>query len=367
MQGVSKTDFENYVKANDAVLRNSRRFMARHVNAITTRSGKTCEGPSTLVPTPVVSTPLKEPEQNPETSMDKFREAEDGENCLSMLLYKELDRTNALRPILELGYILFALLSISNWAGALTPPNDTGAWRPFLRTAKALIESIEENYFKMASTTIIQMSLPPRFLGEECDYLEELSMNLTLLKKSMDEDVVNKNSNVLDEPVLLNTPLTDKVECPNPEDDIDEIDAFLAIDDTTHNFAPEVISDHEPEQNESSITFSPRNFFNFQVLSNDDSEDEDNGVTNLDHQRQSIHLLVLHGTDKTKITRKPSKKGKHGHEEWKSTKEARDAKPKAGKDKKSKLWSTLGQHGSTKSNHVSLKILSRTMEVRSLY
>ncbi|GJT84914.1 putative ribonuclease H-like domain-containing protein [Tanacetum coccineum] len=45
-----------------------------HVNAITTRSGKTCEGPSTpLVPTPVVSTPLKEPEQNPETSMDKVQ------------------------------------------------------------------------------------------------------------------------------------------------------------------------------------------------------------------------------------------------------------------------------------------------------
>ncbi|GKB68397.1 reverse transcriptase domain-containing protein [Tanacetum coccineum] len=45
-----------------------------HVNAITTRSGKTCEGPSTpLVPTPVVSTPQKEPEQNPETSMDKVQ------------------------------------------------------------------------------------------------------------------------------------------------------------------------------------------------------------------------------------------------------------------------------------------------------
>ncbi|GKA36220.1 homeodomain-like protein, partial [Tanacetum coccineum] len=98
-----------------------------------------------------------------------------------------------------------------------------------------------------------------------------------------DEDVVNKNSNISDEPVLLNTPLTDKVECPNPEDDIDEINAFLAMeifsnfeegyfdsegdvtflenllsDDTTHNLAPEVISDHEPEQNESSITFSPR-------------------------------------------------------------------------------------------------------------
>ncbi|GKD35304.1 hypothetical protein Tco_1250813, partial [Tanacetum coccineum] len=45
-----------------------------HVNAITTQSGKTCEGPSTLlVPTLVVSTPLKEPERNPETSMDKVK------------------------------------------------------------------------------------------------------------------------------------------------------------------------------------------------------------------------------------------------------------------------------------------------------
>ncbi|GJS09950.1 reverse transcriptase domain-containing protein [Tanacetum coccineum] len=112
MQGVSKTDFENYVKANDAVLRNMQnqgqglqnqmtnltemlsKFITsntasssnsgtlpsqtvtnprEHVNAITTRSGKTCEGPSTPFPTPVVSTPLKEPEQNPETSMDKVQ------------------------------------------------------------------------------------------------------------------------------------------------------------------------------------------------------------------------------------------------------------------------------------------------------
>ncbi|GKE71081.1 hypothetical protein Tco_1529153 [Tanacetum coccineum] len=106
----------------------------------------------------------------------------------------------------------------------------------------------------------------------------------------MVEDVENKNSNILDfdEPVLLNTPLSDKVECSDPEDEIDEIDAFLAMevssnfeegyfdsegdviflenllsDETTHNLAPEVISDHEPKQDESihntSITFSPRN------------------------------------------------------------------------------------------------------------
>ncbi|GJX62863.1 hypothetical protein Tco_0295763 [Tanacetum coccineum] len=63
----------------------------------------------------------------------------------------------------------------------------------------------------------------------------------------------------------------------------------------------------------------------------------------------SSHSSEVGGTDKTKITRKPSKTGKHGHEERKSTKEARDAKPKAGKVKKSKLWSTLGQFSVNKS------------------
>ncbi|GKF70356.1 hypothetical protein Tco_0203413, partial [Tanacetum coccineum] len=43
-----------------------------HVNAITTRSGKICEGPSTPL-TPVVSTPQKETEQNPETSTEKVQ------------------------------------------------------------------------------------------------------------------------------------------------------------------------------------------------------------------------------------------------------------------------------------------------------
>ncbi|GJV51736.1 reverse transcriptase domain-containing protein [Tanacetum coccineum] len=46
----------------------------QQINAITTRSGKTLEGPSTpLVPTPVVSNPQKEPEQNPETSTEKVQ------------------------------------------------------------------------------------------------------------------------------------------------------------------------------------------------------------------------------------------------------------------------------------------------------
>ncbi|GJS25659.1 putative reverse transcriptase domain-containing protein [Tanacetum coccineum] len=49
------------------------------------------------------------------------------------------------------------------------------------------------------------------------------------------------------------------------------------------------------------------------------------------------------GTDISKITRKSSKTGKHGHGKRKSTREAKNSKPKAGNVKKSKLWSTLGQ------------------------
>ncbi|GJX95142.1 reverse transcriptase domain-containing protein [Tanacetum coccineum] len=115
------------------------------------------------------------------------------------------------------------------------------------------------------------------------------SSNVNPLFNKKDEDDENENSNVSnsDELVFLNTSLTDKVECFDPEDNIDEIDVFLAMevssnfeegyynsegdviflenllsDDTTHNLAPEVIFDHEPKQNESihntSITFSPR-------------------------------------------------------------------------------------------------------------
>ncbi|GJT32293.1 reverse transcriptase domain-containing protein [Tanacetum coccineum] len=103
------------------------------------------------------------------------------------------------------------------------------------------------------------------------------SSTINPLFDEMEEDVEIKNSNVSDEPVLLNTPLSDKVECFAPEDNNDEIDAFLAMevssnfeegyfdsegdvtfldnllsDDDSHNLVSEV------EQNESSITFSPR-------------------------------------------------------------------------------------------------------------
>ncbi|GJR37883.1 hypothetical protein Tco_1213567 [Tanacetum coccineum] len=80
------------------------------------------------------------------------------------------------------------------------------------------------------STTIHSDALPPSSSPvKTSDNLEEFADELTLLdsfplgnddsvlKKDMVEDVVNENSNVSnsDEPVLLNTPLSDKVECSN--------------------------------------------------------------------------------------------------------------------------------------------------------
>ncbi|GJX95144.1 hypothetical protein Tco_0349730 [Tanacetum coccineum] len=86
----------------------------------------------------------------------------------------------------------------------------------------------------------------------------------SLNKKDEDETKTNSNVSNSDELVFLNTSLTDKVECFDPEDNIDEIDVFLAMevssnfeegyydsegdviflesllsDDTTHNLAPE--------------------------------------------------------------------------------------------------------------------------------
>ncbi|GKE74405.1 hypothetical protein Tco_1536446 [Tanacetum coccineum] len=145
-----------------------------------------------------------------------------------------------------------------------------------------------DNFEKFADELAPLDLLPPDNFQDHSNPLFEFDDNfksstINPLFDVMEEDVEIKNSNVSDKPVLLNTPLSDKIECFAPEDNNDEIDAFLAMevssnfeegyfdsegdvtfldnllsDDASHNLASEVISDHEPEQNESSITFSLR-------------------------------------------------------------------------------------------------------------
>ncbi|GJU89964.1 reverse transcriptase domain-containing protein [Tanacetum coccineum] len=104
--------------------------------------------------------------------------------------------------------------------------------------------------------------------------------------------------------------------------------------------SPIPVEDSEPVQEEIDIFLVPDDLIPPGV-ENDDFEDEDNELPNLDHQDDpSIPRPPPEppdvekcfepeaGTDISKITRKPSRTGKPGHEKRKSTKEARDAKPK---------------------------------------
>ncbi|GJV11636.1 hypothetical protein Tco_1353177 [Tanacetum coccineum] len=137
--------------------------------------------------------------------------------------------------------------------------------------AISVIDFSKDDLFSGSTTTHSDDPSPSSSSVKTSDNLEEFADELTLLKKDiqegnfqdhlnplfefddnfksrtinplfdkMEENVKIKNSNVSDEPVLLNTPLS------------------RICDDTSHNLTSEVISNHEPEQNESSITFSLR-------------------------------------------------------------------------------------------------------------
>ncbi|GKB87746.1 hypothetical protein Tco_0960018 [Tanacetum coccineum] len=324
-----------------------------HVNAITTRSGKTCEGPSTpLVPTPVLSIPSKEPEQNPETLTEKVQNPNlentahvlppEEEDSIFIEIPKpkakktvnvEIQDLNSPRPTSYQSKLPYPERMKIGLKDALVEMPKFNKWLSLFLRNKEKLEEIAITTVNAECSAIIMNNVPRRtrsgkYLYSVCFYMSLMGtmktsviwgvrdMKLTFLKKDvqegnfqdhsnplfefddnfksstinplfnkMDEEVVTVNSNISDsdESVLLNTPLSNKVECFTPEDDIDEIDAFLAIEvsskfeegyfdseedvtfldnllsnDTTHNLASEVISDHEPEQSKSSITFSPK-------------------------------------------------------------------------------------------------------------
>ncbi|GJY16395.1 hypothetical protein Tco_0386817 [Tanacetum coccineum] len=216
---VLKTDFENYVKANDAVLKNVQNQgqnlqnqMAnvtslltslcdnfknsastsnsgtlpsqtvtnprQQINAITTRSGKILEEPSIpLVPTPDVSKPQKEPEQNPETSTEKVQ-----------------------NPNLE------------NTAHVPSPGEEDSIFMEIPKPKAKKTVNLDPN--PNSAVLLIHSDVPSP------------SSSPDLHEENFQEDVEIKNSNVSDKLVFLNTPLSDKDECFAPEDDNDEIDDF---------------------------------------------------------------------------------------------------------------------------------------------
>ncbi|GKC13839.1 hypothetical protein Tco_1010621 [Tanacetum coccineum] len=331
MQGVSKTDFENYVKANDAVLRNMQnqgqglqnqmtnltemlsKFITsntasssnsgtlpsqtvtnprEHVNAITTRSGKTCEGPSTpLVPTPVVSTPSKEPEQNPETSIDRVQKPSSESTAQAKKIVQE---PNSQDPDSYQPKLPYPKRMKQLGPEALTPTRMTlklanrfvtypmGIAEDVVVRVDGftfLVDFVVVNFIPTRECAINSRKSFPSHRKRLLIDLYEENIDFRVGKgKNLGEDVEIKNSNIYNDLVLRQTPLSDKGECFDLGDDTDEIDAFLAMEismdyeegyydsegdvlflkswlceDTTHNFSSKVIFDHD-----TSISFSPR-------------------------------------------------------------------------------------------------------------
>ncbi|GJX90890.1 hypothetical protein Tco_0344216 [Tanacetum coccineum] len=110
-----------------------------------------------------------------------------------------------------------------------------------------------DNFEKFSDELAPLDSLPP---GNDDSTLKK-----DLHEENFQENVKIKNSNVSDEPVFLNTPMEVSSNLEegyfDSEGDIAFLDNLLS-DDDSHNLDSKVTSDHEPEQNESSITFSPR-------------------------------------------------------------------------------------------------------------
>ncbi|GJY13817.1 hypothetical protein Tco_0383126 [Tanacetum coccineum] len=226
---------------------------------LTIHERKTCEGPSTLnllLPDTrtLSSIPSKEPEQNPETSTEKVQNP-------------NLENTAHVPPPEEEESIFIeipkpkAKKTVNVEIQDLNSPRPNSSpykWLSSLLATEQRETRGDRHYNVNAECSAIIMNKVPEKLKDPGKFLipcalqeldrtiplthsdESFSKNLLRtvnhLFNKMDEEFVNVNSNVLDsdESALLNTPLSNKVECFTPEDDIDEIDAFPAIEVSTN-------------------------------------------------------------------------------------------------------------------------------------
>ncbi|GJS85102.1 hypothetical protein Tco_0751643 [Tanacetum coccineum] len=236
MQGVSKTDFENYVKANDVVLRNMQNQG---------QAKKAVQEPNSPEPN---SYQPKLP--YPERMKVREKDKPSAQQSRFMKLFKQLR--------LEIG-LKDALIEI--------PKVNKCSRRRKLKDPEIGLELLKPTTNTLELANVLLRTKWKIFKFIQSLFLE-FNDNFTLsehtenpLFNEMVEDAENENPNVLDfdDPVLLNTPLSDKVECSDLEDNIDEIVAFLDME---------------------------RSFFDILRVGveNDDSEDEDNELPNLDHQ-----------------------------------------------------------------------------------
>ncbi|GJV50709.1 retrovirus-related pol polyprotein from transposon TNT 1-94 [Tanacetum coccineum] len=129
----------------------------------------------------------------------------------------------------------------------------------------SVIDFSKDDPFSGSTTTHSDDPSPSSSPVKTSDNLEEFADELTLLKKDVQEGNFQDHSNPLfefDDNFKSSTnPLFNKIDEEegyfDSEEDVTFLDNLLS-NDITHNLASEVISDHEPEQSKSLITFSPK-------------------------------------------------------------------------------------------------------------
>ncbi|GJT80331.1 hypothetical protein Tco_1054673 [Tanacetum coccineum] len=185
-------------------------MLSKFITSNTASSGKTYEGPSTpRVPTPIVSIPSKEPKQNPETSMDKVQ--------------KPSSKSTAQVPPPEEEDSIFIEIPKPKAKKTVNVEiQDLNSPRPNSYQSKLpypeRMKDSQEGNFQVHSNPLFEFD----------DNFKSSIINPLFYK--MEEDVEIKNSNIYNDLVLRQTPLSDKGECFDLGDDTDEIDAFLAME-----------------------------------------------------------------------------------------------------------------------------------------
>ncbi|GKB51584.1 hypothetical protein Tco_0902337 [Tanacetum coccineum] len=162
----------------------------------------------------------------------------------------------------ELKQPLINLVQSNKFTVASLEDKMTVKMKPMMNEMKALVVTTP------ATVKAVEEALRPNQVFRKRILKNYVKANDAVLKKfqNQGQNLQNQMANV---PSLL-TSLCDNFKnsasTSNPgtlpdnfdsEGDIAFLDNLLS-DDDSHNLASEVISDHEPEQNESSITFSPR-------------------------------------------------------------------------------------------------------------
>ncbi|GJV93812.1 hypothetical protein Tco_1541625 [Tanacetum coccineum] len=219
----------------------------QQINAITTRSGKALEEPSIpLVPSPDVLKPQKEPgkkNQNPSRQRNK-EQIQIGNTAHVHLsgeedsIFIEIPKTKAKgKPVPEKledpGKFLIPC--------ALQELKRTS--RPFSFDAKALIDLYEEKLTLRVGKEELVYYADKFEKNKDKNFVHAIS----IIDFSKDDPFSGSTTTHSDDPSPSSSPVKTSDNFEKFADELAPLDSL-----------PPVISDHEPEHNESSITFSPR-------------------------------------------------------------------------------------------------------------